>query len=134
MPRNVLIADANDSLVERIRWALSEQGYGVRTAQSSEDVMRHTEAATIDLLVIGDTLPGQGWRALLTRLRQDRISNALPVIMLTANIDDIQALIAWHEGIDSFQSTRESALPVLTLELSAKIKRIFRSLEEDGSP
>lgn len=131
MRYHILIAGENNALLEEIRSVLTEQNYDVRLAYSGDEAMSQLKTKPVDLLVLGDALPGVAWIFVLKWLRHHGPISSLPVIILTADMDEITAKEAWHEGVDSFQSTREQHLPTLTAELSAKIRRILQSIRED---
>ena len=134
MQRTILVADDDPALVQRLVNALEEKGYGLRVAYNSDEVLVRINTEMIDLLVLGDALPDQGGLAIVEWLRSNARSRDMPVILLTSNMYETDVYRAWQNRVDSFQSKRETAIPLITLELLAKIKRIFKSIDEDGSP
>ena len=130
MRRTILVAAGGADLSMRICSDLKERGYNVCTAQSSDAIRTQIRTVSIDLLVLGHALPGDNWLLTLQWLRNDPRTSALPIIVLTGGMEEADVYQGWQAGVDSFQSTRQSALPALTQELLAKINRIFRSIEE----
>ena len=128
----ILVAAADAALSMRICGALRERGYNVCTAQNSDAIRTQIRTVSVDLLVLGHALPGDNWLLTLQWLRNDPRTSVLPVIVLTGGMEEADVYQGWQAGVDGFQSTRQSALPALTQELLAKIRRIFRSIEEDS--
>jgi PleD family two-component response regulator len=69
MPRTILIADDDQSLMQRIRLALEEQGNSVHTASTSEAVIHHLMTQQVDLLVLSQDIAPQGGLEVLHQLR-----------------------------------------------------------------
>ena len=73
---------ANLKLLENI---LVPRGYEVVSANNGEDALMHIETGTIDLVLLDLMLPGMDGLQVSRKIKDDRRSSSLPIIMLTAH-------------------------------------------------
>ncbi len=80
---SILIVDDNADLVELFSVVLTRNGYKTCSAVSGEECLKLLKISTPDLILLDIMMdPMDGWET-LTGIRSDRMSQSLPVIMVT---------------------------------------------------
>ena len=99
---NILVIDDDPCIRMLITDVLGLEGYDVRTAEDGLAGLRLIAARRPDCVVLDVMMPGLDGHAVLQRIRTADGGPDLPVVMLTAAADDVQAWQAWTEGVDYF--------------------------------
>jgi DNA-binding response OmpR family regulator len=90
----ILLVDDAASIREMVATFLDEEGYHVETTERAEDALARLDVSVPDVLILDGRLPGMsGWEC-LDLLRSADHEVKLPVLMLTAAVDDLQR-VAW---------------------------------------
>ncbi|NLT98827.1 MAG: response regulator transcription factor [Christensenellaceae bacterium] len=120
--KRILIVDDEPSLIKGLRFNLEQQdGYQVDEALDGEEALKKFEEGKYDLILLDLMLPKIDGMEVCQRIRS--VSN-VPIIMLTAKDDDMDKIMGLEFGADDYMTT-----PFNMLELKARIKTIFRRLE-----
>ena len=87
MPRvaRVLAVDDDPMILELLTEVLTPKGYEVVTAQNGGEALMLLEASAVDVVLLDVRMPGVDGMSALRRIRA--LQPALPVIMLTGNVD-----------------------------------------------
>lgn len=130
--RTVLIADADAALASRIATALEPEGYEIVHARDGREMAARLRDRLPDLLVLDIRLPlADGWN-IVARLHEDPVSRDMPVVLLVTDAQEADVWRGWELGIATFGSKNLEAVRMLPRELRAKIRRIFKSIDEDS--
>jgi DNA-binding response OmpR family regulator/cellulose synthase/poly-beta-1,6-N-acetylglucosamine synthase-like glycosyltransferase len=81
---SVLVVDDEEQIRRLVSIALRRAGYEVTVAADGEEALARIAEATPDLVVSDVMMPGLDGFALLSKLRADPATRAIPVILLTA--------------------------------------------------
>lgn len=94
----ILVVDDDKSIIEIVRAYLEQAGYNVLTADNGTSAMNILRSEKPDLLILDLMLPDRdGWD--ITRsIRHDKRLSAIPIIMLTARVDDSDKIIGLELG------------------------------------
>jgi two-component system, OmpR family, response regulator len=117
-PDHVLVVDDDDELRELLREYLERNGCRVSLAMDGREMRRILESARPDIVVLDIMLPGENGLALCRDLRA---RSTLPIIMLTARVDEVDRILGLEMGADDYL-----AKPFNPRELLARIKSILR--------
>lgn len=98
----VLVVDDDSLIRQLVQAVLEEEGYEVRVAEDGFAALRQVEAVRPECVVLDVTMPGLDGHAVLQAIRAGECGLDLPVVMLTAAADDVQAWRAWAGGVDYF--------------------------------
>ncbi|MEM7030058.1 MAG: response regulator transcription factor [Chloroflexota bacterium] len=98
----ILVVDDDKSIVRVVKGYLEQANYTVLTAFDGETALHILRSEKPDLLVLDLMLPDQdGWE--ITRiLRSDKTLAAIPIIMLTARVEDTDMIVGLELGADDY--------------------------------
>jgi len=119
----ILIVDDEIHILELLRYNLESSGFEVEQAETGEEAIEIIESKSIDGMILDLMLPGMDGIEVLRRIRQSEFSN-LPVIMLTAKNEEIDAVIGLEMGADDYIGK-----PFRTRELISRVKAVIRRAE-----
>lgn len=117
----ILVVDDDPDIVRLVRAYLEKAGFQVLTAHNGETALHILRRDHPALLVLDLMLPDRdGWD--ITRLvRTDPALAHLPVIMLTARIDDADKIIGLELGADDYITK-----PFNPREVVARVRSVLR--------
>ena len=116
----LLIVDDEVHILELLRYNLESNGFEVVSAESGEEALAIIKSTELDGVVLDLMLPGIDG---IEVLRQIRVSEnmRLPVIMLTAKNEEIDAVIGLEMGADDYIGK-----PFRTREFVSRVKSVLR--------
>jgi signal transduction histidine kinase len=117
----ILVVDDQLQNVELLRAHLVPRGYDVVTAASGAEAMEKISGNQIDLVLLDVIMPGMSGFEVLAKLRADKKTQRIPVIMITAYKEHEDRLKALESGCDDFISK-----PFDRHELFARVKSLLR--------
>lgn len=127
MTRRVLIIEDNRDLADLVSLHLKDLGCEVELATDGLTGFKQAQASRYDLIILDLMLPGMQGLEVCQRLRaQERYT---PILMLTAKSAEVDRVIGLEIGADDY-ITKPFSMP----ELMARVKAIFRRIEELGKP
>jgi DNA-binding response OmpR family regulator len=88
----VLVVDDEERIRKLVSLGLKRAGYGVAVASDGEEALARVAEARPDLIVSDVTMPNLDGLSLLSSLREDPSTRAIPFILLTArgSTDDLE--------------------------------------------
>lgn len=121
MSQRILVVDDDKEIVRIIRAYLEQSGYNVLTAHSGESALHMIRSDRPDLVVLDLMLPDRdGWN--ITRIvRGDAALARLPIVMLTARVEDSDKIIGLELGADDY-----IAKPFNPHEVVARVRAVLR--------
>src|SRR5262249_5827180 len=97
---------------------LTDNEIRVTSLASGRDIAEVTERETIDLLILDLKLPGEDGMEIARRIRAD---SSMPIIMLTARMEEADRVMALELGADDYLTK-----PFSPRELLARIRALLR--------
>jgi len=125
----LLLADDDQELCELLTEYLSSEGFEVSSVHDGEKAVSEVLTGNYDLLVLDIMMPIMNG---IDALREVRLKNATPVLMLTARGDDVDRIVGLEMGADDYLPK-----PCNPRELVARIRAILRRVkasEADVTP
>jgi DNA-binding response OmpR family regulator len=113
MGKRVLLIEDEPNIIEAISFILSRDGWDVATHSNGHDAMDAVRARNPDVLILDVMLPGKSGYEILTELRADQQTQALPVLMLTARGQTKDREMAERVGASRFMTKPFSNADVL---------------------
>jgi two-component system alkaline phosphatase synthesis response regulator PhoP len=127
----VLVVDDDKEIVRLVRSYLEKAGYHVLVAYDGETTLHKLRCEKPDLLILDLMLPDRdGWD--ITRLiRTDAQLAAIPIIMLTARVEDSDKIVGLEIGADDYVTK-----PFNPQEVVARVRALLRRshLERGATP
>ena len=127
--QRILVVDDDRQIVRLVRAYLEQAGYQVETAYDGEMAWHAIRRERPDLIVLDLMLPGRdGWE--ITRLlRADPLLADIPIIMLTARVEDTDKVVGLELGADDYVTK-----PFNPRELVARVRAVLRRVQGTASP
>ena len=122
----ILVVDDEDLLVKGIRFNLQNEGYHVITGSTGLEAVMLTQSERPDLVVLDVMMPEMDGLTACSKIRE--FSN-IPIILLTAKVQDMDKLMGFEHGADDYLTK-----PFNILELKARIRALLRRYKEVSSP
>ena len=117
---NILVVDDEYKIVEVIKVYLEKSGYNVITASNGIDAIKEYENNNIDLIILDLMLPDMSGEEVCKTLREN---SKVPIIMLTAKIQEEDALNGYNIGADDYV-TKPFSPKILVSKVNVILKRI----------
>jgi len=128
--QTILVVDDEPHIVEVVQDYLKQAGYRVLTARDGQTALtlarhEHPGLVLLDLMLPG----GLDGLDVCRRLRQDPSLTDVPIIMLTARIEETDRLIGLELGADDYITK-----PFSPREVVARVRAVLRRAKRDGPP
>ena len=115
---HVLVVDDHRDIREPLARYLEKHELRVTVADCSAAARRALQAAAVDLVVLDIMMPGEDGLALCRHLRE---ATRIPVILLTAMVEETDRIVGLEIGADDYVTK-----PFNPRELLARIKAVIR--------
>jgi two-component system phosphate regulon response regulator PhoB len=121
MTATVLVVEDEPAIQELVSYNLELAGHRALRADNAEQALEMVRTELPDLVVLDWMLPGMSGLEFARRLRTDRRTHAIPLIMLTARVDEKDKLTGLETGADDYLTK-----PYSPRELNARVKAVLR--------
>ncbi len=121
MTANILLVEDEPAIQELLAFNVAQCGYRVLQAYHAEEALSLINRALPDLILLDWMLPGMTGIELARRLRADQRTHNIPIIMLTARIDERDKILGLESGADDYITK-----PFSPRELMARIRAVLR--------
>ncbi len=121
MAATILVVEDEPAIQELIAYNLKQAGHQALRADNAEQALNLVSNALPDLVLLDWMLPGLSGIEFARRLRADRRTRTIPIIMLTARSDEQDKLVGLDTGADDYITK-----PFSPRELMARIKAVLR--------
>jgi two-component system alkaline phosphatase synthesis response regulator PhoP len=121
MPQRILVVDDDKQIVRLVQSYLERAGFLVLTAYDGETALHAIRRERPDLIILDLMLPNRdGWE--ITRLiRGEPGLASLPIIMLTARVEDTDKIVGLELGADDYIPK-----PFNPHEVVARVRAVLR--------
>jgi two-component system alkaline phosphatase synthesis response regulator PhoP len=117
----VLVVEDEPDVAEMLRYNLGKEGYDVRVASNGTDALRQVKEVRPDVILLDIMVPQlNGWE-ICRRLKQDRETQAIPVIMVTGRVEEGDKVLGFEMGADDYVTK-----PFSPRELVARVRAVTR--------
>lgn len=121
MPGKILIIEDEQAIREMVCLALDQAGFECVQAADAGEAQRQILTGVPDLILLDWMLPGMSGIDYARRLRQEKLTQAVPVVMLTARTQEEDKVRGLDTGADDYITK-----PFSPRELIARIKALLR--------
>ena len=123
MGEKVLVVEDELTLLETLQYNLSRQGYEVATAANGLAAVEVARREHPDVVVLDIMLPGIDGFEVCRILRQEM---NVPILMLTARVDEVDKVVGLEVGADDYVTK-----PFSMREVLARVKALLRRVRLD---
>ena len=120
----ILVVDDEPSIIKFLKANLETQSYKVLTAINGAEALQTFELELPDLVILDIIMPVMDGFEVCRRLRE---WSQVPIIMLSANSDEIDKVKCLNLGADDYITK-----PFGLNELAARVKAVLRRTKEDA--
>lgn len=117
----ILIVEDEQDIQELIAYNLEKEGYDTVRARDAENALEIMREALPHLVIIDWMLPGMSGIDLAKRLRENKRTADIPLIMVTARGAEQDKLVGLGIGADDYMTK-----PFSPRELNARVKAVLR--------
>lgn len=128
MPR-ILIVDDEENILELIAYNLQKEGFQTERAVNGWEALEKVAANPPDLMILDWMLPGVDGLEVCRRLRDNPKTRGLPIIMLTARVEEVDKVLGLELGANDYVTK-----PFSPRELLARIKAHLRARQTPYQP
>jgi DNA-binding response OmpR family regulator len=129
MPQRILVVDDDREIVRLTRAYLEQSGYQVLVAYDGEAALHILRRESPDLVILDLMLPDRNGLDVTRTVRRDASLAAMPIIMLTARVDDQDKIVGLELGADDYVTK-----PFNPSELMARIRAVLRRAQGETTP
>lgn len=117
----IYLLEDDTSIQKFVSYALANAGYEVKCFDVPSEFWAELKKQMPELLLLDVMLPEEDGISILKKLRSDKDTKRLPVIMLTAKGTEYDRIIGLDSGADDYV-----AKPFSIMELISRIKAVLR--------
>lgn len=121
MGRTVLIVEDEPAIQELLSTTLIRGGYDVQRASDANVAMDTLRNMLPDMILLDWMLPGRSGLAFARELRSNPRTKTVPIIMVTARVEEESKVAGLEHGVDDYITK-----PFSPRELLARVKAVLR--------
>jgi two-component system alkaline phosphatase synthesis response regulator PhoP len=120
----ILIVDDEPDIVHLLRSYLEREGFHVRMAETGTQTLASVKAEQPDLIILDLMLPDLDGLEVCRALRTNPTTALIPILMLTARVEESDTLTGFEAGADDYVTKPFSPKPLV-----ARVKALLRRTE-----
>lgn len=121
MANKVLVVDDEKLIVKGLKFSLEQDGMQVECAYDGEEALECARKNSYDMILLDIMLPKMDGMEVCQQIRE---FSDVPIIMLTANGEDMDKILGLEYGADDYITK-----PFNILEVKARIKAIYAGIQ-----
>ncbi|WP_114522187.1 phosphate regulon transcriptional regulator PhoB [Altererythrobacter sp. ZODW24] len=119
----LLLVEDDPALSELLQYRFEKEGYKVRTTPDGDDALVLASEEVPDLVILDWMIEGTSGLEVCRRLRRDKATAHVPIIMLTAREDEDDRIRGLEIGADDYLTK-----PFSPRELLARVSAVMRRI------
>ncbi|MBC8950707.1 MULTISPECIES: phosphate regulon transcriptional regulator PhoB [Xenorhabdus] len=123
MVKRILVVEDEVPIREMVCFALEQSGYEAIEAEDYDTAIRRLSEPYPDLVLLDWMLPGGSGIQLIRQMKRDNNVKAIPVIMVTARVEEEDRVRGLDVGADDYITK-----PFSPKELIARVKAVLRRI------
>jgi two-component system alkaline phosphatase synthesis response regulator PhoP len=127
MPKQILLVDDEEDILELLRYNLQKEGYAVETAANGEEALAAAAGRPTDLIVLDVMMPELDGFEVCRRLRAMPEHRTTPIMFLTARVGEIDQVLGLELGADDYLQK-----PISPRIFVARVRSILRRRAENA--
>ena len=118
---HILVAEDDRDIASLIAHYVQKSGWQPHVTPSGDEALAYARQQQVDVAILDVMLPGISGLEVCRLLRADRVTAAIPIIMVTARADETDRIMGLEIGADDYISK-----PFSPNELVARIRALMR--------
>ena len=123
---NILVVDDETAIRDMLSQTLRREGFTVTTAADANEAKAHVVNQRPDIVLLDWMLPDISGVELARQWKRDELTRDLPVIMLTARVEEDDKIRGLESGADDYVTK-----PFSPRELMARINAVLRRTQPE---
>ena len=124
MSKKILVIEDDPDIVELLKHYLQKEGFKLKDASDGFSGLKAAKTGDFDLIILDIMLPELDGLEVCKELRADPKIKSIPIIMLTAKIEEADKIVGLELGADDYVTK-----PFSPKELIARVKALLRRIE-----
>jgi len=124
---NILVVDDEVDILELVSFHLERAGFNVLKAKDGETALSIVWDENVDLIVLDLMLPGMNGLEVLKSVKENKRTESIPIILLTAKTTEVDRIVGFELGTDDYVCK-----PFSVRELIARVKALLRRSSDYG--
>jgi len=120
--QSILIVEDETDIRQLLRHNLAKEGYQVMSADCGEESLRLVQSQLPDLILLDLMLPGVDGLTVCRRLRSERRTASIPIIIVTAKGEEADVVVGLNAGANDYV-TKPFSPRVLLARIQAVLRR-----------
>ncbi len=125
MKETILIVEDEKDIVKMLEYNLKKEGFKTLSVSDGEDALDAASSKRPDLIILDLMLPGIDGLEVCKSLKNERKTQSIPIIILTAKAQESDKIVGLELGADDYVTK-----PFSPRELIARIKAVLRRMKE----
>ena len=122
----ILVVDDEELLVKGIRFNLQNEGYEVIVGYNGLEAVEKAKKEQPNIIILDIMMPQMDGLTACAKIRE---FSDVPIILLTAKVDDMDKLMGFEQGADDYLTK-----PFNILELKARVRALLRRSMPKATP
>ena len=118
--RNILVVEDNPDELQVTRESLEEAGFAVGAASNGIEALRKAHMVPPDLILLDVMMPGLNGFTVCQNLRENPITAAIPILVLTGLCSQISQISAFESGASDYLTK-----PFVPEELISRVEKLL---------
>lgn len=127
--KTILVVDDEEDILNLLDFNLDKAGYATTLARNGVEAIEIAKRKALDLILLDVMLPGIDGVEVLKRLKKNKESAGIPVIMLTARGEEIDKVLGFELGVEDYITK-----PFSPRELILRVRAILKRFNKDKAP
>lgn len=120
--KTILIVEDEADLAELLRYNFEREGYVCRCVTAGDEALAAIRKSPPDLVLLDRMLPGVSGDEVVRRVKGDPATARIPVLVLTAKVEEDEQLVGFALGADDYV-TKPFSVKVLLARMAAMLRR-----------
>jgi len=130
--RTILAVDDEEDILELLDYNLSKEGYRVLRVASGEKALDIASSEKPDLIILDLMLPGLDGLDVCRKLKVDRNTSGIPIVMLTAKGEEADIVLGLELGAEDYV-TKPFSPRVLVARVRAVLRRQAKTVVDEDA-
>ena len=128
--KRILVVDDEIDIRELLEFTLTKEGYDVLSTGDGNEAIPMVEAHAPALILLDGMLPGMDGNDICYKLKNDKTTSHIPIIMLSARTDETDQIIGLRLGADDY-IPKPFSPKILIAKINAVLRRAELSKKAD---